>query len=111
MSNVDLGVMGHKRSSFNDYNPRAIIAKIMQQFPTAGLQEVQKLFREKLHAHEDFEDYLRTLEDWFSANTFEALTREKNASPGPGRPPKQEQTLTPVAELDKSGFIKSLYGK
>lgn len=68
------GRTGAKTSTFNDYNPRELVARLMAQHPKAGTDELFKLFREALAGA--FSNYQEAVDYYCFVNQFRAINDE-----------------------------------
>ena len=84
MTEIQTGVTGAKRMRWKKYDPSAVLARLMEQHPTAGEGElVDRMIREG----EDTPELNRSIYEYFVRNTMRAI--EDNKKDVSRTPPKR----------------------
>ena len=80
MTEIQTGVTGAKRMRWKKYDPSAVLARLMEQHPTAGEGElVDRMIKEI----EDNDQLLRSITEYFVRNTMRAIEDNKRDTPRP----------------------------
>ena len=102
MTEIQTGVTGAKRMRWKKYDPSAVLARLMEQHPTAGEGElVDRMIKEI----EDNDQLLRSITEYFVRNTMRAIEDNKRDTPRPRPRP------TPAAVRDVEEAIHDRFAE
>jgi hypothetical protein len=102
MAEVQTGITGAKRLRWKKHDPSAVLARLMENHPTAGEGElVDRMIREG----EDTPELNRSIYEYFVRNTMRAIEDNKRHTPRPRPRP------TPAAARDVEEAIRDRFAE